>query len=291
MTPFQTYACMVLCARDVDIIWGQLPQQEGNPELPQAAGTDFAYLTQKYWEPIAQLRCDDLIISKGLNCYYGLVLRCVEAVGPFEQGDFLCAVRGTMDPVEWLNDALAEVPLSVPNVIGQVGFGFRTIYDSMTLNRLDGTLIGDNVAVALAARIRSSAQNAPAKLHVVGHSLGAALATYLTADLETALKGSKISLEPYFFASPRTGTYDFVSNYRSSVGTYTLVNFAGDLVPNLPFLPPFQTLMGGGPTHDVHVIPLDDPNAPPLSPQNNHSPVSYARMLDPGNHAAQVLPL
>jgi hypothetical protein len=49
-------------------------------------------------------------------------------------------------------------------------------------------------------------------------------------------------------------------------------------------------LNGGGPTHDVHVIPRLAPGAlmPPTVP-NNHSPLGYARMLDPANPAAQML--
>ncbi len=148
-----------------------------------------------------------------------------------------------------------------------------------------------DAAVAISARVKAAAGAGPAKLFVCGHSLGAALATYLAADLEAALKGSAVELDPYFFASPRPGTSDFALNYQNTVSAYSLANYAGDMVPNLPTVPPFQALNGGGPTHDVHLIPLNDPNAPPFNLANNHSPVSYARMLDPTNPVAMALPI
>jgi hypothetical protein len=112
--------------------------------------------------------------------------------------------------------------------------------------------------------------------------------------LVAQLKGSGIAVEPYFFASPKPGTQDYADNYQQVVGTYTVVNFAADLVPMLPSSPPVVSLNGGGPTHDVHVIPFNDPNAPsylPPDPLKNHNTATYARMLDPTNAmAAKLLP-
>lgn len=290
MSPFQEYAVMVICAGDVDAIWHTLPNQSANPVLPAAPDANIGYITAQHWQALAQVRCDDVIITKGLNTYYGLLLRCTAAIAPFQPGDFLMAVRGTMDPLEWLNDALAELPQPVAGAQGLVGRGFWDVYASMTLNDLQGGLLGDNAAVAIAARVKAEAAGpGPVRLYVVGHSLGSALATYLTRDLETALATSSVSLQPFFFASPRTGTKDWVDAYQAGVTTYSLINYASDLVPQLPSLPPFQPLNGGGPTHDVHIIPTTDPNAPPSNPANNHSPVNYARMLDPANPVARAL--
>jgi hypothetical protein len=125
----------------------------------------------------------------------------------------------------------------------------------------------------------------------------AALSTYLAADLQTALAGVGVDIEaafsPYFFASPMTGTQDYVNHYQSTVITYTLVNYALDIVPAVPpALLGFCALNGGGPTHDVHTIPPLPRGAltPPTIP-NNHSPVGYARMLDPTNAEALRLPV
>jgi hypothetical protein len=300
LTEFQTYAYMVLCAGDADGIWHGLANPGDNPSLPAPDSplmAQVAYLTSDKFSLLGILRCDDVIISKGLNVYYGLVLQCTEAFGPFVVGDLLVAVRGTMDALEWLNDALAEIPKAVPGVIGLVSSGFWDIYDSMTFNDPTGALVGDNAPVALAPKLRAWAGQAKtANIYVVGHSLGAALATYLARDLVTQLQGTGLTVRPYMFASPRTGSPDFVSNYQATTPIYSVANYARDLVPNLPTMPPTATLPGGGPTHDVHLIPAKDPNAPPApnplrAIELAHNPAWYAFMLDPTNpDAARLKP-
>ncbi|HEY3800165.1 MAG TPA: hypothetical protein VGL58_17600 [Caulobacteraceae bacterium] len=292
MTPYQIYAVMVLCARDVDVIWHVLDaagNQGGNPALPPAGTPGLGYVTAASFDALAQLRCDDTIISKGNNVYYGLVLRCHTATAPFVPGDYLVAVRGTMDTEEWFNDALALLPRNSPRGPGQVGEGFWDIYDTMTLNDLAGGGAQANVAPAIAAMVAAR----PGKVWVVGHSLGAALATYLAADLQPALKAAApaVEMDPYFFASPKTGTGDYVANYQRTIATYSLVNYAVDVVPMVPpDLLGYSALNGGGPSHDVHIISYPTAGGLPNSLANNHSPVGYARMLDPANAIAAALP-
>jgi hypothetical protein len=262
----------------------------GNPVLPKPGAPDTAYVTTQYWDALGQIRCDDLFVLKQQNCYYGLLLRCKAAFGPFAVGNYLVAVRGTMDPLEWANDAIAEFPDYQSGVAGAVGTGFWNVYATMTF----GDLANTNPKLNTAAQIAAIVKAAPAPVFVTGHSLGAALATYLTRDLLVQLTETKIPVTPYFFASPKVGTQDYVDNYQQAVGNYTLVNFAADLVPMLPSSPPFVSLNGGGPTHDVHIIPINSPGAPPfppIDPMFNHSPAYYAHMLDPSNTmAAKLLP-
>jgi hypothetical protein len=292
MTPYQVYAVMVLCARDVDVIWHTLDaagNPTGNPTLPPAGAAGLGYITAGAWDALAQLRCDDTIISEGNNVYYGLVLRCHTATPPFAVGDYLVAMRGTMDDEEWCNDALAILPTPSPRGPGQVGIGFWDIYNSMTLNDLGGGGAKTDPAPAIAAMVAAQ----PGKVWVAGHSLGAALATYLAADLQPALANAApaVELDPYFFASPKPGTGDYVNNYQQTIVTYTLVNYAVDVVPMVPpDLLGYSALNGGGPSHDVHTIPYPSPGGLPNSLANNHSPVGYARMLDPANAVAAALP-
>ncbi|MGD0864408.1 MAG: lipase family protein [Rhizomicrobium sp.] len=293
VSPFDDYAVLVLCAGDVDAIWGALKyfnKPNGNPVLANPGAPDTAYVTTQYWDVLGQMRCDDLFILKQQNCYYGLLLRCKAAFGPFAVGNYLVALRGTMDPLEWINDAVAEVPNYQSGFAGGVGTGFWNVYTTMTYGDLANAHPKPHAALEIASVIEA----APAPVFVTGHSLGAALATYLTRDLVAQFAGTKIPVMPYFFASPKPGSQDFVDNYQQAVGTYTLVNFVADLVPMLPSSPPFVALNAGGPTHDVHMIPLDDPNAPsflPPNPLKNHSPAYYAHMLDPTNAmATRLLP-
>jgi hypothetical protein len=258
------------------------------PAAPANAADGCSYLTAATFTAIAQLRCDDQIFSKSDNVYYGLLLRCHTACDPFAVGDYLVAIRGTMDTQEWANNALAILPTQSPRGPGQVGSGFWDIYDSMTLSDLAGGAGKSPPADAIAAIVKAH----PGKLFVTGHSLGAALATYLTADLQTVLAAAGVVMDPYFFASPMTGTGDYVQHYQMTVSAYSLVNYAIDLVP---MVPPaalgYAWLNAGGPTHDVHTISALSPGAliPPF-PAQNHSPVAYARMLDPANAVAHALP-
>ncbi|MFI4976754.1 MAG: hypothetical protein ACHP84_19655 [Caulobacterales bacterium] len=287
MTPYQTYAVMVLCARDVDAIWHKLAAPQANPALPAAGDANYAYITAATWTAIAQLRCDDQIISKSDNVYYGLLLRCHTASDPFAVGDYLVAIRGTMTQDEWENDTLSLIPMPSPRGAGQVGAGFWDIYDSMTLNDLAGGPGRSPVAASIAAMVQAQ----PGRVYVAGHSLGAALATYLTADLQPALAAAGVGagLSPFFFASPNTGTGDYVNNYQRTVTAYTLVNYAIDVVPMVPpQILGWAALNAGGPDHDVHTIaPLSRGAILPPTPPNNHDPVGYARMLDPGNAIAR----
>jgi hypothetical protein len=293
MTPYESYAVLVLCAGDVDAIWHQLADPEANPPFPPAAApgpNGVGYVHAGTFDALAQLRANDHIISQGANVYYGFVLRCHTACPPFAVGDFLVAVRGTMTQGEWVDDGLSILPTPAPQgFAGSVGTGFWDIYRSMTMCPLGG---GPGVAAAgaIAGLIKGAA--APGNtVYLCGHSLGAALSTYLAADLQAALAGSGLRLDPYFFASPKPGTTDYVNAYQRNVTAYSLVNYALDVVP---MVPPdalgWAALNPGGPTHDVHTITFPTHNAPfPPDVAQDHSPVTYALMLDPNNAVAATL--
>ena len=299
MDPNALYAVLVLCARDVDKIFDGLRaagDAGGNPPLPPAPDNTFGYLTQANWRALGQLRCDDEFIQKGTNCYFGLMLQCIAPDPPFAAGDFMVAVRGTVTPLEWVDDGLSEFPDYLTGNVGGVGTGFWGLYSSMTYAQLDGSNSLANPAQVIIDLVKDPG-GATRTLWVTGHSLGAALATYLTADLQKRAVGTSVAIKPYFFASPRPGTQDYADNYQASIPSYDLVNYVADLDPNVPSNPPFYTLNGGGASHNVHIIARALPGAPAqgLDPMtnvaNNHSPVTYARMLDPNNQVARRLNL
>jgi pimeloyl-ACP methyl ester carboxylesterase len=66
---------------------------------------------------------------------------------------------------------------------------------------------------------------------VVGHSLGAAIATYLTLDLARGL-GARVSA--CLFASPHTGNQAFANFFDMTVIDYRLFNYILDIVPRVP---------------------------------------------------------
>jgi triacylglycerol lipase len=139
-------------------------------------------------------------------------------------GDYVAVIRGTDGAEEWFDDfdfILCEpkAPLK-----GKVDGGFYGIYKTLQLST------NTNGDKQLAAGIVQTI--AGANITVLGHSLGAALATYLTAELVALLPPSQVTA--CLFASPKTGNKDFVYYIQSNVKNYQVFNYKKDLVPLTP---------------------------------------------------------
>ena len=136
-------------------------------------------------------------------------------------GSFLALIRGTANKLEWAEDA-EFIQVSYP-LGGKVEAGFFGLYQRMTYVPLAGT--PKPLPIGLSAAIGH------ASIRVVGHSLGAALATFLTLDLAMAF-GNRVSA--CFLASPRVGDNLFVSTFHGVVKNYTAYAFSLDFVPHVP---------------------------------------------------------
>ena len=137
------------------------------------------------------------------ECFYGWLLER----GP----ERVLAIRGTEGCREWLIDAIIA-PRTVHPVAGKVESGFWSVYQSM---RIDGGPI----------------TSIEGPVTVVGHSLGAALATF--ASLELARAGQKV--RGVFVASPHPGDRDFCKAFGAEVPDHVLYRNVDDIVPRLPF--------------------------------------------------------
>jgi pimeloyl-ACP methyl ester carboxylesterase len=108
---------------------------------------------------------------------------------------------------------------------GEVDAGFYDIFDSMTYQPIttgSATRLANGIAKTLNG----------AKVTVIGHSLGSALAAYLSAEL-TALCGAD-TISACLFACPKPGNEKF-SHYFTQLGMhYTLFNYTEDIVPRMP---------------------------------------------------------
>jgi triacylglycerol lipase len=135
--------------------------------------------------------------------------------------DAYVVIRGTMSPLEWLEDAtILPVPFA-PNW-GNTTRGFKEIYNQLspTINQAIETLKG---------------ANAFAFLYVTGHSLGAALAHLAAADIYIQQQVSPIS---YTLAGPRTGDPAFSAAFdHAGLQTWRIFN-TEDIVPTLPLSTP-----------------------------------------------------
>lgn len=289
-TGLDTYAVAVLCAQDATVFFEEFKGADpgGNPTFPPRHPSGFAYLQNtETWTALGQLRADINIVLRTDETYFGMVLKCTKPCGPFRVGDVLVAIKGTSDLGEWLDNAASVFEVrGAPNTPGDVASGFWKIYQSLVFANLSNTSKSD------AVRTIASFIEADAAIYVVGHSLGGALGTYFVYDLVQWLGRQASRVMPYFFASPKTGTTANVQNYLQKVPFYNLVNYQNDLVPKLPFeIEGFSALLPAGPLHNVMTL---RPNGQPYIPvfwdvPKNHSPVLYARILDPTNLAAQRL--
>lgn len=175
---------------------------------------------------------------------------------------YVAAIRGTANILEWIKDAQF---ISVPHpVAGRVEQGFWSIYASMTYRPIAGKALP--AAQGLAAAVGQG------ELIVLGHSLGAPLATYLTFDLASEL-GTRVQTIAY--ASPRPGDAGFVKAFADRVKFSVVYNYELDVVPRVPIGPDYTDLT------TVHWIGIESAQAEIcFTLACHHHILSYAAMLN-----------
>lgn len=163
-------------------------------------------------------------IQLGSATYYGFV-----AVNKIDPTKVVAVVRGTEATVEWLEN-VEGLLIDRPHV-GWVEQGFDSIYGSMTYVPLNNAPV-PATAMSAAAAIAGTL-SAGMTVTVIGHSLGAALASYLMLDLATVPNRS-YRVKGSLFACPRAGSGDFVKRVDDAVDAYRVYNYMRDLVPHVP---------------------------------------------------------
>ena len=237
--------------------------------LPQAAPGSLLATLQANGQILGYLAANDALFSDDKHLHiltqqvcYGVLIRDF-------RGACVAVIRGTRGIVEWAIDAEVKLVNEPTAGAGCVEQGFWSVYNSMQFVRLDGTQAPD-----LLAAIKGEVGSKP--LVVAGHSLGAAIATYMTFELaDPACLGTGVS--GCFLASPRPGDADYGSAFQNRVGQYIVINNSQDTVPKLP--PTnlgFQAL--------ANVLSLDTTNVDPGTVIRDdvlchHHVVCYAAML------------
>jgi len=304
----RTAAEMALYASDAEQLFRNIlnTTPTGRPTIPATAPSPTADPTMARvnsgdWLMVGELRADDDLRNLqflkqifGLeqnNYFFGFLLKRITPDPYFNPGDFLVIVRGTLQPIEWLLNICAApdiVASKAHQIDGQVPVGFYSIYQSMTLRDGGGAVLGS--ADDEIAKIVNGPQTA--RLMVVGHSLGSALATYLMWELAQRINRPADQLFGYLFASPRTGDDTFVKAFSrgganamgmsyKGVPNYNVVNFARDIVPRVPPIG-FETLLGGSGDQNIYIIDQTNTNPalfPTNDPGDNHNCINYAKML------------
>jgi triacylglycerol lipase len=230
-------------------------------------------LTAAGWTILAYIAGNDSLLRAGQlqldgqTVYYGFLAKRAP-------GELVAVIRGTDGFVEWVEDGeflpipyVPKIALPPGSGLVLVEQGFWTLYQSMQLISPAGATIG-----ALAPAIAGVA-GAAGSMTVVGHSLGAALATYLAVDLARGPLGKCVSA--CLFASPRTGNQDFVELFDRAVSDYRLFNYVLDIVPRVPlglgYLPlPRRTVIQPTTAEATIRVSIDC----------NHHVICYCAMLD-----------
>jgi Lipase (class 3) len=141
--------------------------------------------------------------------------------------ELVAAIRGTDTILEWLHDgSFLMVPSPVLGAHGSTEDGFTAVYRSLRIGPANSTPSArDSIKGYLDTGVASS-------VTVCGHSLGGALATFLTVDV--ALNTSCHAPTSYTYASPRTGDHTFAGSYNAVVASSYRIENRQDLVPKLP---------------------------------------------------------
>ncbi|CAM3685371.1 hypothetical protein BOSP111201_20190 [Bordetella sputigena] len=198
---------------------------------------------------------------------------------------FAAIIRGTEGFKEWLIDGEVQhshVPYYPGGQCGNVEEGFFRVY--YTMQFLDADDDARTRVMPAWEGIKNKVGDG--SLIVSGHSLGAALATYLAFDL-ASLGGLDQNLQACFFASPRPGDKTFAQVFDKNVTRYVVYAYERDVVPHLPpsvvFLPIHipPEILRYATLKNVREITMADANAIIQDDIHaNHHVLCYAAMLD-----------
>jgi hypothetical protein len=132
-------------------------------------------------------------------------------------GSVLVCIRGTQTPREWIaNFTAVPNPFSLAPDFGLVHLGFELMHRS----------VRGSIEAAL------SAVPAAARVTVIGHSLGGAMANLAAVDIKRNL--GRQAVDCCTFGGPRAGKFIFRSKFnRALPDSYRITN-RGDIVPHVP---------------------------------------------------------
>jgi hypothetical protein len=229
------------------------------------------------WKIAAYLQAKDIIHHRmQLNemaapVYFGYLANNVT-----NPNEWVVAIRGTDGLAEWIIDADF---LSIKNPWHpgtRVERGFWGIYATMILVDLAGKPIeppaatpqtGPRAAAAIAKVVGQGT------VTVTGHSLGGAIATYLTLDVALARPGR--ATKAVLFASPQAGDAALMTLFQVAVPDYQVINYVLDVVPRVPFGPDYATLP------KTRVLQPDTADAGVrVGLDDDHHVICYAAMID-----------
>jgi len=220
-----------------------------DPLRPEPVGIPPSY------ELGAWIHMSDFILDIVEPKFYGLVAHSVA-----DPDSRIIAIRGTESALEWIDDVAAvPVPFRQVPLAGRVAQGFDKIYSTMKVvkrpvprpaegalgkvaapeeftgsfaDQLEQLAISREAERGVARPLAEGAARPVRFTTVVGHSLGAALATLFVMENDLKRRFDIVSL--CTFASPRVGNMEFVQRFNKlPLDSWRIVN-TSDVVPKLP---------------------------------------------------------
>lgn len=204
--------------------------------------------------------------------FYGYL--AAETASP---GNIVIAIRGTETPAEWILDFDA-LPLPYLGK-GMVAGGFRAIAQSFQFMDPSGTVLGD-LPTTLAAR---NAVTPITSITVLGHSLGAALATLAAAQIAFSNSPTGGTLKLATYASPRVGLLDFMTSFNQAIPTTFRIWNTLDFVPQVPTFPYVHV----GQSEELKQTQAQLQHLQ-VNPGCEHDLTSYQWLLDPADFAVKA---
>lgn len=184
--------------------------------------------------------------------------------------EYVLVLRGTAGSAEWLEDS--EFRLTAYPLAGRVEAGFFGVYQ-----RLSAIVAGQMQRLPLLAVVRAVLPTG-ACLRVVGHSLGAAAATFAALDLALLISASSrvgARVSATLIASPHVGDAEFAALFDRNVAHYKAYGREFDLVPHVP--------AGFGYAHPANMVWLKRADEQAIISMANladlHHAVSYGAAL------------
>jgi triacylglycerol lipase len=223
------------------------------------------------WRLLGYLASSDCLFRRGQTLALGdPVCFGYLAQNVAEPSQYIATLRGTDGIIEWIEDA-EFLPIAHP-AGGKVEEGFYDLYSDMRY--LSAAPAGSDPAQAPFAAAGIAAAVGTGTLTVIGHSLGAAMATYLSYDL-AAPDALDTRVATCLLASPRPGDAAFVKAFATRVKAAQAFAYELDIVPRVPLGPDYTDLLS------LNWIGINTAQAKIcFSLPCHHHVLSYCSMLD-----------
>jgi hypothetical protein len=252
------------------------------------------------WDVVAWITMKDFFLGRDFEKFYGILAQKKD-----DPNSYVLALRGTEEAIEWYNNTFAFLtPFDRVPGSGYVHKGFMRIYDTIKVtprvpapvpqapgraaqaaaapaaaplagsfaDQISQVVRERTAARGPASRLTVAGPLARAKVVVVAHSLGAALATLYVVDNMNHHNVSNPLV--YTFASPRVGDQTFVNTFNGfGLTSWRIVN-APDLVPNVP-----PDIWGYRHVDQLALVDSSGEVQPTLACA--HAMTTYYHMLDP----------